>query len=241
MRTPDVRVEDLSDKKLHDGLADYGFEFVDTSADAQRLEKAPLVVLSTKGANTPLIRIFSFEFRWENPRLVDAPAEMRKNHNANLESIWVDLNYNLYKNIFEVTPSMIKMTPKGVAVPAYRARTLFNRGMAVVLNTTNEIIANQQEYDALEMYHQKTFDIGFIGPYMVERVRRFLQQYEFEVLEGDFIDRTSNDHLRHALTEEQRRFVIVQVNAFIEHNRDLLEANVGIPKGETNEDINLGL
>lgn len=237
MKTLDVQVELLSDKDLHNQLADYGFEFVDTSADAQRLEKAPLMVLSTKGANTPLVRVFSFEFRWENPRLIDAPSEMRKHHNTELESVWVDLNYNLYKNIFEVTPSAVKMTKKGIPVPAYRAVTLFNRGLPIVLRVSNETISSQEEYDSLEDYHQKQFDVGIIGPLMVERVRRFLQQFDFTVNVEDLKDRSFNDNLRHRLTDQQKIFIVAQINAFIDHGRDLSEPDVGIPTGETNEDI----
>lgn len=226
----------LSDMDLHDQLAHYGYEFVDTSADAQRLEKAPLMILSTKGANTPLIRIFSFEFRWENPKSIDAPAEMRKNHIDQPESLWVDLNFNIRKNMFEVTPSAVKVTPRGIPVPAYRARALFKRSIPIVLQVSDEVIETQEAYDSLENYRQKQFDIGIIGPLMVERVRRFLHDFEFHVKVDDLRGRESNDHLRHTLTDEQKDFVIDRINSFIAGVTAIKEQDEA-PIGETNEDF----
>lgn len=239
MKKNDLIVENLSDRELHDELSHYGYEFVDTSADAQRIEKAPVMVLSTKGANTPLIRLFTFEFRWENPKLVDAPAMMREAHISAPESLWVDLNFNLYKNLFEVTPSAIKMTPKGVPVPAYRARTLLNRNVPIVLQKSGETIESLEAFNALEDYRQKQFDIGIIGPVMVERIRRFLAANDLMINAEDIHGREFNSHLRHTLTEEQIDWVVEEVNSFIDRSRDIVGPTSDIPKGESNQDFSL--
>jgi hypothetical protein len=233
----DMIVESLSDMELHDQLSHYGYEFVDTSADAQRIEKAPVMVLSTKGANTPLLRLFTFEFRWENPRFVDAPAMMRHAHIPDPESLWVDMNFNLYKNLFEVSPSAVKVTPRGVPVPAYRARTLLNRGLPIVLQKSDESIETLEAFNALEDYRQKQFDIGIIGPLMAERIRRFLAQNDITITAEDLRGRESNPHLRHTLTNEQTNWIVDQINDFLNGARDLVGPTDVVPKGESNEDF----
>ena len=232
-----IRVEDLDDHQLLSKLTDFGFTFVDAGATAQRIEKAPMMVLSTAGGNTPLIRIFTYQFTWENPRVVDPAAAMRHQHMIDKESVWVDLNFNLYLNKFEVSQAVVKMTPNGVPVPGYRGRTLLNRSIPIVLQKSDESIETLEAYNALPDYKQKEFDIEIVGPLMVERIRRYLQDHHMVVYAEDLRDRSSNPHLRHALTDEQRDWIAGQINLFITGGRDILESEEFVPKGETNEDF----
>lgn len=237
MKRQGIRVEDLDDHSLLKKLYDFGFTFVDGGATAQRLMKAPIMVLSTAGANTPLVRIFTYQFTWEDPRSVDPVATMRHAHLTDKESIWVDLNLNLYLNKFEVSQSVVKMTPNGVPVPGYRGRTLLNRSIPIILQKSNESVETLEAFNALPDYKQKNFDIEIVGPLMVERIRRFLNDHQFEVSPEDLRDRSSNPHLRHTLTAEQREWIADRINTFIAGVSDILESTDVVPKGETNEDF----
>lgn len=222
----------LSDKELVNELADYGFTFVDASSQYQRMERAPIMILSTPGGNTPLVKIFTFEFRYENPKDIDAPAAMRHAGATGKESLWVDFSYNYNARVFEVNQSIVRISPKGIPIPAYRAMTLLNRKQPLNLLTTGEVYNTVEEYEALPLYKQKEFDIEFVGPLMVERIRRFLAYHNYHMIEDHFKDHKQIAILKHELSDRDKVQIIKDVENFIYVND--IPFNISVDK-----DLNL--